>query len=112
MEDIDFDQIISRLQALQLEQTTLLNELERRRVADRAGHPNRSPSNQEVVFAVGDRVLITNHVTKPTLFHTTWDQTVAQRATVTKVATKRINVTTDNRVRTWRDPKNLAPLVD
>jgi hypothetical protein len=112
MEEIELNQLITRLQILQVEQTTLLNELERKGVADRAGNTNRSPSNQDAVFTVGDRVLITNHVTKPTLFYTTWDQTVAQRATVTKVSTNRINVLTDNRVHTWRAPKNLAHLAD
>ena len=62
------------------------------------------------IIQKGDRVHITNTVSKPRSWNNNseWDQAKAQNATVTHFYRGQVHFITDNGVRTWRAVNNLT----
>jgi hypothetical protein len=56
----------------------------------------------------GDRVIIVNIVNKPQNWNREWDQSKAQKATVTHFYKGQVHFITDNGIRTWRAINNLT----
>jgi hypothetical protein len=98
MADIRIEEILQKLDLLQISQIELLEELQ----AQRARRNN--------VFAVHDRVQILNRVRRPTHWTGPWTPELAQQsqyAIVTGVNGDRVSVLTDIGIRTWRAQQNL-----
>jgi hypothetical protein len=117
METKSVDALIQELKALQLREAEVLALIEqankRRDLA--AGHHGvytEHGTNIDHGFEQGDRIRITNKVTKPAHWgvNDIWQYRDAQRATVTFTTKERIYFVTDNGVTTWRAPRNIKRL--
>ena len=74
--------------------------------------PNAAPvpPSQPPAFTVGDRVRITNPVSRPARWTAPWDQAAIRlyrAAVVTSVEPHRIGLLTVSGISTWRAPHNL-----
>ena len=103
----------------QLEAAASRQDTERsatRRAAAPAGHKKivSSTSTNTVVpiISKGDRITITNVVKKPSHWNdnSEWNQTKAQRATLTHFYRGQVHFVTDNSIQTWRAINNLAKI--
>ncbi len=100
--------IISELQTLQIRQSELLLELES---INRQNKNKKQASNERKtpVFKEGDRVRIINRINKYL------GRIIVQKdrvGTVTKITQAgketKVHILTDNHIKTWRYPRNLA----
>jgi hypothetical protein len=99
MDDNLIEEILLKLDLLQISQNELRAELR----AQRARRNNN-------VYAVHDRVEILNRVHRPKHWTGPWTPELAQQsqyAIVTRVNGDRVSVLTDIGIRTWRAPQNL-----
>jgi hypothetical protein len=84
------------------------------RAAAPGGHKNivsgTSTNTAVPIISKGDCVRITNVVKKPSYWNdnSEWNQTKAQRATLTHFYRGQVHFVTDNGIRTWRAINNLA----
>lgn len=66
--------------------------------------------DEHTAFVKGDRVSITNRVSRPSTWSKSWDPITIEaerRATVTRSTHDRVWIVTDNGTKTWRAHKNL-----
>jgi hypothetical protein len=120
MPNEDIKKLITELKGLRLREIEVLNALERA-IVDQNNTNNNStdrgyntPTANTVtvveaepttnVYQVGDRVVITNSITRPLNRSTNnGDRT----AVVTSVVGRRVYIRTSNNTNTWRAPQNL-----
>ena len=76
--------------------------------ASPAAAPSSAPRAATPIIQKGDRVNITNIVHRPQNWNREWDQTKAQKATVTHFYRGQVHLVTDNGVRTRRAVNNLT----
>jgi hypothetical protein len=108
MENKSVDELIQELKTLQLREAEVLLLIEQaNKRRDRVAGTTTNHG-----FEQGDRIRITNQVTKPAHWGTDepWHYREAQRATVTFTTTEQIYFVTDNGVTTWRVPRNIKRL--
>ena len=113
MEERTFEELIEELRELRIRETAVIAQLEQ--VNDRARtntqESSTSGSNRTAATANGlkrgDRVRIRNKVRRPATAGPTWNEAKERLATVTRVTTDQVYITTDNGTRTWRGPNNL-----
>jgi hypothetical protein len=100
--------LIQELKALQLREAEVLKLIEKaNKRRDRVVGTHGVSTNHG--YKQGDRIRITNQVTKPAHWatHETWNYRDAQKATVTFTTKEREYFVTDNGVTTWRAPRNI-----
>jgi hypothetical protein len=114
MENKSVDELIQELKALQLREAevlVLIEQANQRRdlVAGHHGVHTKHGTTTNHGFEQGDRIRITNQVTKPAHWgvNELWQYRDAQRATVTFTTKERVYFVTDNGVTTWRAPRNI-----
>jgi hypothetical protein len=102
METKSLDELIQELKALQLREAEVLQLIEQ-------ANKRRDGTTTHHGFAQGDRIRITNRVTKPAHWGSNepWHYRDAQKATVTFTTKDRVYFVTDNGVTTWRAPRNI-----
>jgi hypothetical protein len=78
--------------------------------AKKAASPNSDKRAATPIIQKGDRVRITNTVSKPRTWNNNfeWDQVKAQKATVTHFYRGQVHFVTDNGIQTWRAVNNLT----
>jgi hypothetical protein len=108
MVDNNIHKLIEELKVLKLRETEIIAQLEVENV--RRNRTTTTTTNHG--FEQGDRIRITNQVTKPAHWGTneTWNYRDALRATVTFTTADRIYFVTDNGVNTWRAVRNIKRL--
>jgi hypothetical protein len=114
METKSVDALIQELKALQLREAEVLKLIEqanKRRdlVAGHHGVCTEHGTTTNHGFEQGDRIRITNRITKPAHWgiNEPWHYRDAQKATVTFTTQDRVYFVTDNGVTTWRAPRNI-----
>ena len=99
------EELTRELLALQIRRTQIIAELATEDRAEQAA-PHVPP-----LFAVGDRVRITNRVNRPSGWVGLWDAERNRNATVTSIVDSngscRVHLRTHSGVKTWRAPQNL-----
>jgi hypothetical protein len=121
MGDNKIHELIKELKVLKLRETEIIAQLEVENVRrNRETRENRAQvvrhrtttTTTNHGFERGDRIRITNQVTKPAHWDTneTWNYRDALRATVTFTTADRIYFVTDNGVNTWRAVRNIKRL--
>jgi aryl carrier-like protein len=112
MKNQNLEEMIKRFNTIRIELSEILNKIETTLSEERLISTGLDVisviEKDDETFSVGDRVFIRNLVRKPPSIINTWDKIKAQYATVTFVSFERVEITTDNNVKTWRKPKNLA----
>lgn len=96
----DLHGLLTKLKRIRIEEDDLLRKIE----------PSSHPAPSSPIFDTGDRVRITNKITKPASWTLPRDRAAVQqfsRANVTSVNHERVHLLTDIGVVTWRSAKNL-----
>jgi hypothetical protein len=105
MERKQIHELIKELKNLQLREAELISRIDAAN-ASLSGHRGATVEHD---FENGDRVRVTNQVRKPANWGTDlWNYHQAKTATVTFTTTDRIYFVTDNGIKTWRSPRNIA----
>jgi hypothetical protein len=105
MERKQIHELIKELKHLQLREAELISRINEAN-ASLSGHRGATVEHD---FEKGDRVRVTNQVKKPANWGTDlWNYHQAKTATVTFTTTDRIYFVTDNGIKTWRSPRNIA----
>jgi hypothetical protein len=125
-DDTSLDALTEQLRALRLERLRVESQIhdvqsviegrpqqQQEQHQRRRQHPRPKPNVSlfSTQFSVGDNVRITNRVRRPTSWpvNDTWEAAAERNATVTGIdpTSGRVNITTGNGHRTWRNAKFL-----
>lgn len=112
-DDNELNQIIAELKSLKLQQERVLTRLENhaQRLAEASlpiAEAVPTTNSRDVPLEIGDRIIITNGVRRPSRWIRPWDARQERHATITRIGTDgRVFFTTDNGVKTWRSPANV-----
>ena len=116
--DDKITELIEELKELRVRESAIAQEIERRNEQREAEFSARSTRTEATVngtpresFRVGDRVHITNRISRPVFAPSHWSGTRERWATVKKVDGEKVHFRTDNGTETWRAAKNLSFLV-
>jgi len=108
MEDRTFEELIEELQALRIRENAIIAQLEGAKNKARTGiNPSSTQAATANGLQRGDRVRIKNKIRRPATAGPTWNEARERLATVTRVTTDQVHITTDNGTKTWRGPNNL-----
>ena len=107
MEDRTFEELIEELQALRIRENAIIAQLEEANNRQRTDNTTNEQAATAKGLKRGDRVRIRNKIRKPATAGPTWSEARERLATVTRVTTDQVHITTDNGTRTWRGPNNL-----
>ena len=109
-DDERINRLIERLREIQLEETELLQQVERinnrRRESARRERTNEEPTRP---FRVGDRIYVLNRVRRPVIAQRSWTAAKERQGTVTGIDWRadKVFYTSDNGTETWRLSKNI-----
>jgi hypothetical protein len=109
--------LIEELRQLRLQEQVVLDNLDRiltnndnvaaRPVTRLQNHPPEPPHPLDTGFNIGDRIAITNKITKPVNRPANRGDRVG---VITKIENRRISIRTNNGNNTWRAPNNIRKL--
>ena len=103
------DSLLRQLQALIVEESSLISEIQ---TENRRRHAQQNPAPTAPV-TVGSRVRITNNVNRPTNWTGVWNAHIARQSTFARVVSirgGRIYVRTETGFLTWRIAANLRAI--
>jgi hypothetical protein len=112
MEDKTFKELIEELHNLRIQETVIIAQIEKANKQRTTGARTAGihEDNRAVIangLKQGGRVRIKNKVGRLATAGPTWSESNERLATVTRVTTDQVHITTDNGTKTWRAPNNL-----